>query len=223
MDIIKLLIQIKNTYKKQANPEIAEGMSAYMKDKFDFFGIKKPLRNDLLKAYLPQLKNIPASDQIKAAKWLWGQSERELHYLAFEILYRNRKLWTEEFIELFEELIVNKSWWDTVDYIASTLVGYYFEKWPKHKNKKAKQWARDKNLWLNRTAIIFQLKYKENTDLDLLFETILLHVHSKEFFLQKAIGWALRQYAYTDMLQVKKFVATQDLKPLSIREALKHG
>ena len=128
-----------------------------------------------------------------------------------------------EFIELFEELIVNKSWWDTVDYIASTLVGYYFEKWPKHKNKKAKQWARDKNLWLNRTAIIFQLKYKENTDLDLLFETILLHVHSKEFFLQKAIGWALRQYAYTDMLQVKKFVATQDLKPLSIREALKHG
>ncbi|HRH67376.1 MAG TPA: DNA alkylation repair protein [Bacteroidia bacterium] len=223
MNISELLTEIKQEYKNHRNKENALAMKAYLKGKFSFFGIKKPLRNELLKPFLPALKNIPHSDQEAAVRWLWKQQERELHYLAFEILFRNRKFWNENILDLFEEMIITQSWWDTVDYIASTLLGYYFTKWPKRKVGKALQWSKNENLWLNRTAIIFQLKYGEKTDVDLLFKVMIPHLASTEFFHQKAIGWALRQYGYTDLKAVKRFVATHDLKPLSKREALKHA
>ncbi|MFN8143596.1 MAG: DNA alkylation repair protein [Bacteroidia bacterium] len=223
MEILNVLKSIREEYSQHASDVNSLAMQTYMKDKFIFFGIKKPIRKEILKPYLTQLKNISQEDQIKGVKWLWKQKEREMHYLAFELLFRNKKIWDKNILELFEELIVSNSWWDSVDYIASTLVGYYFQKFPERKRKKTMEWMKSKNMWLNRTAMIFQLKYRDKTDVDLLFMSILPHLESKEFFHQKAIGWALRQYAYTDMKTVKKFVESHSLKPLSVREALRHA
>ncbi|HMP98599.1 MAG TPA: DNA alkylation repair protein, partial [Cyclobacteriaceae bacterium] len=117
---------------------------------------------------------------------------------------------------------LQKSWWDTVDLIAAKMAGNYFRIYPEQKNKYIKKWRNSKNIWLIRSAILFQLKYKTETDFNLLSDIILQHQDSNEFFIQKAIGWVLREYAYTDAAKVKKLVQTHKLKPLSMREALKH-
>lgn len=125
-------------------------------------------------------------------------------------------------LKTFEWMIQQNSWWDSVDTIASRLAGEYFKKFPQQKEAIVLGWSNHENMWLNRTAILFQLSYKSETDEDLLFQVIKQHLHSGEFFIQKAIGWALRQYAYTQPESVKQFVAANELKPLSKREALKH-
>ena len=118
-------------------------------------------------------------------------------------------------------MIVNKSWWDTVDYIAVKLVGKHFENFPELIPKHIKTWNSSGNLWLNRTAILFQLQYKKKTDINLLFDIIEKQAGSREFFIQKAIGWVLREYSKTDENAVRKFVMQTNLSSLSKREALK--
>ena len=118
-------------------------------------------------------------------------------------------------------MIVHKSWWDTVDATAK-YVGVFFKKHPHLTKPTTLRWITSDNRWLQRMAIIFQLAYKKETDVDLLFEYVLRKADSEEFFIQKAIGWALRQYAKIDAAEVKRFVEVTDLKPLSKREALKH-
>ncbi|MBP6335579.1 MAG: DNA alkylation repair protein [Bacteroidia bacterium] len=216
------LNKLRDSFDKISNVEKAEGMSAYMKNKFDFCGIPKPTRELIVKPWLREVKEMKPVDQAKVANWLWKQKEREFQYVAMQVLFRHKKEFTKDSLEILEKLIVTKSWWDTVDFIAATLVGYYFEIFPENKKSKVREWSRSKNIWLNRTAILFQLKYASKTDLDLLYSSILPHLESKEFFLQKAIGWALRQYAYTDPRTVRKFVDSHELSPLSKREALKH-
>ncbi|MEZ4888313.1 MAG: DNA alkylation repair protein [Chitinophagales bacterium] len=120
-----------------------------------------------------------------------------------------------------EFMIVHKSWWDSVDTTAKW-VGVFFKKYPTMTKPVTKRWITSDNMWLQRMAIIFQLAYKKDTDVDLLFEYVLRKSDSKEFFIQKAIGWALRQYAKTDANAVWRFVDVTDLAPLSRREALKH-
>lgn len=220
---LSFLKEIKSIYARSADKEKASAMKAYMKGKFNYFGIQKPMRQELLKPFWPKLKNIPSEALEESIRWLWSQPQRELHYLAMELLFKNKKQWNKNTLVLLEELIVRESWWDTVDYIAATLVGYYFQKFPEHVKTKAIEWSKSENMWINRTAILFQLKYKEKTDFNLLLRVIDPHRESKEFFHQKAIGWALRQYAYTDMKAVKSYVANTPLKPLSVREALKHA
>ncbi len=213
---------LKKQFSEAADPSKAESMSAYMKGQFEYFGLQKPVREVIVKPWLKNLSGLTWKEQEQASSWLWKQKEREFVYVAMELLFRNKKQWTNESIDHFEKLILSKSWWDTVDFIAASLVGYYFEKFPAQKNMYIKRWISDNNMWLNRSAMIFQLKYKTATDLSLLTQAILPHIDSKEFFHQKAIGWALRQHAYTDPMWVKKFVKENKLKPLSVREALKH-
>lgn len=213
---------LREKFMDAGNPSKIESMAAYMKNKFEYAGLPKPVRETIVKPWLKSISDLSWRDQMKASTWLWKQEEREFQYVAMELLFKNKKNWTEESLEHFEKLITTKSWWDTVDYIAASLVALYFERYPSSKNKKIKEWIKSKNMWLNRTAIIFQLKYRNKTDLDLLFQSILPHLKSNEFFIQKAIGWSLRQYAYTDPKTVIKFVKGHDLKPLSKREAMKH-
>lgn len=218
----KQLNALHSKFLEASDPTKVESMSAYMKGKFEYMGLQKPVREVIVKPWIKQLGTLDWIDQKKVAAWLWKQQEREFQYVAMEMLFKNRKNWKEESLDYFEKLIITKSWWDTVDHIAATLVGGYFEKFPANKNKKVKEWIKSKNMWLNRSAMIFQLKYRGKTDVELLFEAILPHLESNEFFIQKAIGWCLRQHAYTDSKQVQKFVASHQLKPLSKREALKH-
>jgi len=124
-------------------------------------------------------------------------------------------------IELFELMITNKSWWDTVDLITTNLVGNYFKLFPEQIIPITKIWIESDNIWLQRTCLIFQLKYKEEIDTDLLTDYILQLKDTKEFFINKAIGWILREYTRTNPEWVIDFVNKYELSNLSKREALK--
>jgi len=123
---------------------------------------------------------------------------------------------------LAEWLIINKSWWDTVDSLASNCVGTYFRFYPEKIEYYNSKWITSDNMWLNRTAIIFQLKYKKDTDFELLKNNIRHHSHQREFFIKKAIGWSLREYSKVNPSAVIKFIDENELQNLSIREASKY-
>jgi 3-methyladenine DNA glycosylase AlkD len=220
--IVLQLEELRLSFSEKADPAKTEAMRAYMKGKFEYFGLQKPVRDLVVKPWIKELGILDWTELKGACTWLWEQEEREFQYVAMELLFKNKKQWTVDSLNYFEQLILKKSWWDTVDYIASTLVGFYFLKYPERINVVIEKWIKSKNMWLNRSAMIFQLKYRDRTDTGLLFRSILPHLESTEFFIQKAIGWSLRQHAYTDAALVKKFVDTNALKPLSKREALKH-
>jgi 3-methyladenine DNA glycosylase AlkD len=219
--IPEYIVPLKELYESYADPEVAEYMKKYMKDRSDFFGIKSPLRRELTKIHYQRYGLIPDDRKEEIVKWCWQAPQREYQYFAMEALGKNIKKANTGIIELFEFMIVNKSWWDTVDYIASSLVGNHFLIYPDLINEFTSKWMASENMWLQRVCILFQLKYKTKTDTDLLTGFILKLKDSKEFFIRKAIGWALREYSKTDPEFVKKFVTTHKLTGLSEREALK--
>lgn len=200
----------------------AEWSRAYLKDQFELFGIKAPLRRALFKQFMAE-NTPPQYNDLSDLVWeLWLEPEREFQYFAIEILEKYKKVWTEDMIDLFEKIIVTKSWWDSVDYISSALVSIYFKKYPQQIKPVTERWMASGNMWLQRVSIIFQLTYRKQTDTELMFNYMRQLTHSKEFFIQKAIGWALRQHARTDADLVRDFVENTKMAPLSKREALKH-
>ena len=118
-------------------------------------------------------------------------------------------------------MITTNSWWDSVDFIAKHILGNYLFQFPDEIEKVVTECSSSENMWLNRSAILFQLGYKNQTDAKRLFDICLQHKSSSEFFIQKAIGWALREYSKANPDEVVSFVAKADLKPLSQKEALK--
>ncbi|MBC8112334.1 MAG: DNA alkylation repair protein [Verrucomicrobia bacterium] len=214
--------QLTQLFAEQGRPADVEAMQRYMKNKFEFFGIKKPLRAKLTQDFLKS-KDLPEYESLTLIiNDLWESPQRELQYVGMELLLMHKKSWKPEILDLMEKMIVKKSWWDTVDFIASNLVGNYFVRFPENISDKIQQWLYSENIWLQRTVILFQLKYKKATDQKLLFESIRYLADSKEFFIQKAIGWALREYAKTQPTAVIQFTDSETLKPLSRREALKN-
>ncbi|RFS22407.1 DNA alkylation repair protein [Chitinophaga silvatica] len=212
---------IKHILEGAANSENAGPMKAYMRNQFEFLGTKTPERNVAFKSLISN-HGLPAADSMhQLITKLWQQPEREYQYVAMSLLAKIHKQWTEKDIALFEFMIVNKSWWDTVDAIATLLVGPWFKKFPAFQPATTNKWIDSDNMWLQRAAIIFQNGYKKSTDEQLLFRYIIQCSADKEFFIQKAIGWALREYSKTNPASVKKFVSNTTLAPLSSREALK--
>lgn len=203
-----------------ANPEAAEPMKRYMKDHFPFLGIKTPIRRELSKR-LFQEQGIP-DEWEQAVLALWALPEREYQYLALDLLAKVKKRLTPGHIGFIEGLITAKSWWDTVDFLASHMVGTLFRANPDLVAPYTSRWMAGPDMWLQRTAILFQLSYKDKTDQELLFRFIRASTDSEEFFIQKAIGWSLREYAKTNPLEVRQFVDATPLANLSRREALKH-
>lgn len=217
----KYINDIKTIFEQNADADIAVPMAKYMKNKFEYYGIKTPKRSELLKKYHKE-NGYPKIDEIEAiCRELWSLPQREYQYLADGLLNRFAKDMDENAIDFFEYLIITKSWWDTVDLIASKLVGTHFQRFPHLIKKYTTKWMKSNNIWLQRTVILFQLKYKEKTDIMLLVSNIMKLAESKEFFIQKAIGWALREYSKTDSEAVINFVENNKLAPLSSREALK--
>ena len=203
------------------SPEIAAGQAAYMKHRFQFFGVKSPTRREFQKPYFEK-SNLPTKeDAFQIVRDLWMEPQRELHYFAQEFAYKYKRQFELNDIVFFEWMAKNNSWWDTIDFIAPKLMAEYFLKFPGERKKWVDKWLDSENFWLQRCAILFQLKYKENTDLELLSYVINRLSHSKEFFIRKAIGWILREYARTDADWVRDFVANHELSSLSKREALK--
>jgi 3-methyladenine DNA glycosylase AlkD len=192
-----------------------------MKDKFEFFGIKSVERKKLTKKFLA-FHGIPSEEGYEEViREMWGLPQRELQYAALNILERLVKKWIPVEIKLLEHLIVTKSWWDTVDWLATRIVGVRFRQNPELISSTHSRWIKSGNIWLQRVSVLFQLKYKDKTDMKLLFSTIQELSESDEFFIQKAIGWALREYSKTDPAVVQKFIDENELAPLSRREALK--
>jgi len=214
------LLPLQEAFSRNANLSDAKAMEAYMKGHFPFYGIKATPRRQLL----ARLKDhgMPTPFDPEVLRCMWAAPQREFHHSAIDIMEKQIRSINESNLTFLEELIITKSWWDTVDGLASWIVGPYFLKFPERKSEITGQWAVHGNMWLRRASIIFQLGYKEKTDTELLFRNIRLNLGSKEFFINKAIGWALREYAKTDAEAVRRFVSETELSPLSRREAMKH-
>ncbi|MFC4776021.1 DNA alkylation repair protein [Paenibacillus sp. GCM10023252] len=215
----EVMLHIRPAFEHHRDPHAAAAMEAYMRNQFPFLGIKAPKRREIQKELLKEHTPTPAWIQL-----LWELPEREYAVFATDLLIKLRKKLGPEHMGLIEYCITTKSWWDTVDAIASHVVGYMFANFPNLREEYAEKWICSDNLWLNRTVILHQLSYKQKTDEVRLYESILIHAGSLEFFHQKAIGWALREYAKTNPDSVLSFVREYEkvLKPLSRREALKH-
>jgi len=212
---------IVKSFKENINPANAEPMSKYMKNLFPYLGIKTPKRKELLKDFIKEY-GLPELSELKEITIeLWDLPEREFQYTAIGLLRKFVKKWDADFIDLFEHLVIRKSWWDSVDGIASWLVGEHFQRFPELQDKYIGKWMSSGNMWLQRTCLLFQLHYKEETD-EMLMGSIIMSLNtSKEFFIQKAIGWALREYSKTDAEAVINFLDNNELATLSRREALK--
>lgn len=207
--------------RSHANEENAPSMEAYMKNHFPFLGIRNPERVALTKQFTKEHGFPKGEEAVRVAQELWQLPEREFAYTAIIMLLQVRKTVPAEHIEILEHFIVTQSWWDTVDTIADHLIGFHLQRFPELIPAYMEKWLASNHMWLQRTAILFQLKYKKKTDVPLLFHCITTMSDSKEFFIRKAIGWALREYSKTDAEAVQSFVASHDLSPLSVREALK--
>jgi len=208
-----------------AIPEKIKGMEAYMKNHFSYLGVTSPARKIVIKEFLLEndhLKHFNCSDWKTLFILLWEQDEREFQYCALDLFPQALKKFTPEEFDFFTLLISSKSWWDTVDMLAGSHLGAWLKKHPSKFESTITEYTASENMWINRSAIICQLKYGNNTKTDWLEYAILPHLNSKEFFHQKAIGWALRQYAKFNPNWVIDFVSKYPLKPLSRREALKH-
>ncbi len=218
MDYLKPLIK---SYKQNINIEKAAGMKKYMRNQFDFIGISSPMRKELFKSFINEY-GYPENDNIiNIIKVLWELNYRDYQYSAIGLITKRIKTLDTDFIPVTQYMITNRSWWDTVDAIASNIAGPLLLKDKKFMRSINKKWINSDNMWLRRTALIFQLNYKEETNEKMLYSNIKKCAKEKEFFIRKAIGWALRQHARKNPESVRDFVNNIELSTLSTREALK--
>ena len=193
-------------------------MAAYMKDQFSFLGVASPERRAAQREALGDWRAPTEEELSDFARACWAKYEREFQYAACDTLIRHVKRIGPDALDLCEDLITDKPWWDTTDALASRVVAFHARR------PVIERWLTSGNLWLERTAILHQLGYKQATDEAFLFHACLTHAASTEFFHRKAIGWALRQYAKVSPDAVRIFVAdhADELSGVSKREALKH-
>ena len=215
------LEQLREVFAQNAHPEKALGMAKYMKNLFPFVGISSPERKNMVVELRKDFKPKNAQELKNWVSLLWEMPAREYQYVGMDYLQKDVNLLEIEDIAYFEFLITTKSWWDSIDLISGNYLGKFLIKYPEIFEETVVRFSKSENMWLNRAAIVCQLGYRERTNTDLLERAIVPHLESKEFFHQKAIGWALRQYGKTNPQWVKDFAASHTLKPLSRREALR--
>uniref|UniRef100_Q47CF9 DNA-7-methylguanine glycosylase n=1 Tax=Dechloromonas aromatica (strain RCB) TaxID=159087 RepID=Q47CF9_DECAR len=210
--------QVELLLEPLADPGKACRMAAYMKGKFAFLGIQTPPRRQ---ATLPLIRAFHGN-LIEAAQALWALPQREYQYVAIDLLRHHSKSLGSEQLPALEELVRCNSWWDTVDGLAVTIGGIVFRQ--PELACRMDILITSPDLWLRRVALLHQLEWKERTDQARLFDYCRQCANEKDFFIRKAIGWALRQYARTNPEAVRSFLAThgKNLSGLSFREASKH-
>lgn len=216
MDVEELLENLKAV----ANPDDAGAMKAYMKNKFEFLGVKTPARRKLTKAFFKQQTDFVIDwDFINEA---WNNPYRELQYTALDYLEIRKKLLTPSDLPRLKKLAQTKSWWDTIDFL-DRLVGSIIARFPETKEIIV-AWSCDEDIWLRRLAIDYQLLRKEKTDTELLKKILVNNLGRTEFFINKAIGWALRDYSKTNPDWVRAFIERHqaEMAALSIREGSKY-
>jgi 3-methyladenine DNA glycosylase AlkD len=222
-----LLSTVRAELQRVADPARAPRMQAYMKSTMPYHGVAAVPLRAACKLLFATCAWPTAEAWRNDVLALWrGAQFREERYAAMELCghRRARDFQTLDALLMYEELIVSGAWWDYVDALASHRLGTLLQQDPKPMHRAMLQWRRSDDLWKRRSSIICQLRFKEDTDLELLYSCIEPSLDSREFFLRKAIGWALRQYAWTDPEEILRYVhAHRDrLSPLSQREALKN-
>ncbi len=206
--------------KEVANPEDAIHMKAYMKDQLEFLGVKTPVRRKLSKVFFK--KNSSLAIDWKFIHQAWDNPYREMQYVVLDYLQLKQKALTPSDLPKIKKLAQTKPWWDTIDFLCRS-VGYISLHYPETK-KIVLDWSRDKDFWLRRIAIEHQLLQKEETDVQLLEQILINNLNQTEFFINKAIGWALRDYSKTNPDWVLEFIEKykDKLSRLSIKEGSKY-
>ncbi|MFI6406293.1 DNA alkylation repair protein [Streptomyces sp. NPDC050548] len=218
-----VLERLTATYAAATDAERAVPMRAYMKDIAPFLGLTTPVRRALSRTVLEGTPRPDETDCTAIALRCWELPEREYQYFAVDYLRRHVRHCTSGFLPVARHLVSTVPWWDTVDALASHVVGGLVAADPKL-TADMDAWIVDDDLWVARTALLHQLRYKERTDTERLFAYCLRQSGHPDFFIRKAIGWCLREYAKTDPEAVRGFLAREKgrFAPLSVREALKN-
>lgn len=218
-----VLSRLTTLYPQVADPVRAAGAAAYMKDVAPFLGIPTPQRRLISREVLAGTGRPDEGDCTAIALRCWELPEREYQYFAADYLRRHVARCSSGFVPVLRHLVGTVPWWDTVDLLAAHVAGPLVSAGPEL-GAVMDRWIEDDSVWTARTALLHQLRYKERTDAERLFRYCLLRADDPDFFLRKAIGWALREYAKTDPEAVRGFVdgARDRLSPLSVREALKN-
>jgi 3-methyladenine DNA glycosylase AlkD len=222
-----LVVEVRAALEKAADPVKAPRMQAYMKSTMPFRGVSAPEQKVLWRQIFPAHTLSSRKEWERVALTLWRDASfREERYAAVALtaLRSFAAYRTMPSVPMFEEMIVSGAWWDFVDAIAGRQLGDILRTDPTRMSKLMRRWARDPNMWKRRAAILCQLGFKRETDLTLLYDCIEPSFGDREFFIRKAIGWALRQYAWVNPREVTRYVrANRDrLGGLSVREALKN-
>lgn len=219
----ELVDRVADALEPLADPEAAFDMAAYMKDQFVYLGINTPVRRQETKQVLADLKGADAPTLLGFAEACWARDEREYQYVACDTLRKHAAALGPDDLAAVRGLIESKSWWDTVDSLAVHTIGPLVAAHPELAEQ-MDVWIHDDDIWVARTAILHQLMYKGDTDDERLFAYCDARAADTEFFIRKALGWALRQYARTDPEAVRVYVETNAelLSGLTKREALKH-
>ncbi|GGU49672.1 DNA alkylation repair protein [Streptomyces griseoviridis] len=218
----RVLERLTAVHPDHADPERAGSMRAYMKDVAPFLGLTSTVRRGLDRAVLRGLPSPDEADCAAVALRCWRLPEREYHYFAVDLLRRHVTVLSPDFLPVVRWLLTTVPWWDTVDPLAAHVVGGLVAAGPGLRTR-MDAWSADEDRWLVRAALLHQLRYRERTDAGRLFGYCLRGAAHDDFFVRKAIGWALREYARTDPGAVRGFVAEHRdrLAPLSVREALR--
>lgn len=218
----EFVAQLHADFLVHKNKEKAFEMQQYMKNKFPFLGIQKPLRIILIKPYLTIWKTLHHDIQIEISQSLWNLKEREFQYACITLHQSTATQHNHPLISHFLELVGRKSWWDTLDTLSANLIGKYCLKHYVTYIPVMLNYSKDSNIWYNRLSMLHQLTYKKQTDLSVLNQTITNCKHKDCFFIQKAIGWLLREYGKSNPEFVINYLNEQTFSKLATREALKH-
>ncbi len=213
--------RIKMIFEEHSNEQDARAMKAYMRNQFEFYGIRSPQRRALQKMIFSDIGKSTIDDLQTVVQHCWDNDYREMQYFAMDLMDKYLRKLDATFLSFLEKLILQKSWWDTVDWLAPNGIGQILLRQPELTESLTTRWIEADNIWLQRSAILFQLKYKDKTDVSLMRQHILFRADSKEFFVQKAAGWMLREHSKRNADWVIDFVNQNELAPLTKREALK--
>ncbi len=213
--------QLHLAMESQADSQKAAGMAAYMRNQFSYLGIPSPVRKEIIKPFLKLYTWTNESDFIDWIHECWSQPYREYKYVALDFSFKFEKKLSPAVIKEYEKLIAIDSWWDTVDGIVPQIIGRIVMRNISLRESLCRKWIESNNIWYQRSAIILQLMYRNQTDFKLLSELILRRADSKEFFVQKASGWALRQYSKINPQEVSQFISENKIPSLAAREGMR--
>ena len=215
------LLDLITDLEENSNELLAESMSKYMQDKFRFLGVRGATRTEIYKKYFPDARKTKTVDW-DFVENCWNKEEREFQYVIVYYLKAMQKFLKREDISRLKYLIVTKSWWDTVDLLAK-VVGSLVIRIEGY-DQIMLEWSKDSNIWLRRVAILYQLSLKDKVDEIILDKILVNNLGDNEFFINKAVGWALRDYSKFNPEWIREFIKKNkdNMANLSIREASKY-